>query len=186
MRRLTRTLTTLAAAAALTATGAAAAVPALAAPAAPATATAAARPMSMAARLGTLAPSAKVNLIGDNYPAKWRNIPQDSVVDDWNMYNRECVSWAAFTIDRHGESASNYGDAKYWDDNARSHGYRVDNTPTPGSIAQTDAGRYGHVAVVDSVHGSTVTVEDYNWAGDGHYLVHDLDTGDFRYIHFYN
>ncbi|MEV0068613.1 CHAP domain-containing protein [Amycolatopsis sp. NPDC050768] len=194
MRRLTRTLATLAAAAALTATGAAAAVPASAAapttPTAPtpatATATAAARPMSMAARLGTLAPSAKANLIGDNYPAKWLNIPQDSVVDDWNMYNRECVSWAAFTIDRHGESASNYGDAKYWDDNARKHGYRVDNTPTPGSIAQTDAGRYGHVAVVDSVHGSTVTVEDYNWAGDGHYLVHDLTKGDFRYIHFYN
>ncbi|WP_326836122.1 CHAP domain-containing protein [Amycolatopsis rhabdoformis] len=197
MRRLTRSLTTLAAAAALTATGTAAAVPASAGPSTPAsaapasvastaTATAAARPLSMAATLGTLAPSAQVNLIGDNYPAKWRNIPQDSVVDDWNMYNRECVSWAAFTIDRHGESASNYGDAKYWDDNARKHGYRVDNTPTPGSIAQTDAGRYGHVAIVDSVHGSTVTVEDYNWNGDGHYLVHDLTKSDFRYLHFYN
>ncbi|WP_370542219.1 CHAP domain-containing protein [Amycolatopsis sp. FDAARGOS 1241] len=55
---------------------------------------------------------------------------------------------------------------------------------TPGAIAQTDAGRYGHVAVVDSVHGSTATVEDYNWTGDGHYLVHDIATRDFRYIHF--
>ncbi|MFI5607029.1 CHAP domain-containing protein [Amycolatopsis sp. NPDC051903] len=172
MRRLPRiltTLTTLAAAAALTAVGAPAAT---------------AAPLSMAAQLGTLAPSARVNVIGDNYPAKWRNIPQDSVVDDWNMYNRECVSWAAFTISRHGASANNYGDAKYWDDNAREHGYRVDNTPAPGAIAQTDAGRYGHVAVVDSVHGSTATVEDYNWAGDGHYLVHDISTRDFRYIHF--
>lgn len=144
-----------------------------------------ARPTSMAAEFGTV-PAAATAAIGDNYPAKWRNVPQDSVVDDWNMYNRECVSWAAFTIARHGQSANNYGDAKYWDDNARNHGYRVDNTPTAGSIAQTDNGRFGHVAVVDSVHGSTVTVEDYNWAGDGHYLVHDVSASSFRYIHFYD
>ncbi|MFD1045179.1 CHAP domain-containing protein [Kibdelosporangium lantanae] len=106
-------------------------------------------------------------------------------MDDWNMYNRECVSWAAFNIARHGRSAANYGDAKYWDDNARNHGFRVDSTPTTGAIAQTDNGRYGHVAIVDSVHGNTVTVEDYNWNGDGHYLVHDVSTSSFRYIHFY-
>ncbi|WIX75873.1 CHAP domain-containing protein [Amycolatopsis carbonis] len=174
MRRLPRILTTLAAAAVLTATGTVTATAASAAP------------LTMAAQFGTVAPSVKVNLIGDNYPAKWRNIRQDSVLDDWNMWNRECVSWASYTVAAHGVNTRNYSDAKYWDDNARSNGYPVDNTPTPGSIAQTDAGRYGHVAVVDSVHGSTVTVEDYNWAGDGHYLVHDLDKGEFRYIRFYN
>jgi surface antigen len=174
MRRLTRAVTTLAAAAVLVATGTA-------------TATAApARPLSMAAQFGTLAPSAAQDTIGDTYPSKWRDIPQDSVVDDWNMYNRECVSWAAFTVAGHGQSASNYGDAKYWDDNARQNGYRVDSSPTPGSIAQTDNGTYGHVAIVDSVHGGTATVEDYNWAGDGHYLRHDVNVGDFRYIHFYS
>jgi hypothetical protein len=113
MRRLTRAVTTLAAAAVLVATGTA-------------TATAApARPLSMAAQFGTVAPSASQDTIGDTYPAKWRNIAQDSVVDDWNMYNRECVSWAAFNVAGHGESASNYGDAKYWDDNARQNGYSV-------------------------------------------------------------
>ncbi|SEF37386.1 hypothetical protein SAMN05421837_113216 [Amycolatopsis pretoriensis] len=117
---------------------------------------------SMAAEFGTIPAAATASTIGDIYPAKWRNVPQDSVVDDWNMYNRECVSWAAFTIARHGESANNYGDAKYWDDNARNHGYRVDNKPTAGSIAQTDNGCYGH------------------------YLVHDVSTSSFRYIHFYN
>ncbi|WP_103340029.1 CHAP domain-containing protein [Amycolatopsis sp. CA-126428] len=140
---------------------------------------------SMAAEFGTVPAAATAGTIGDIYPAKWRNVPQDSVVDDWNMYNRECVSWAAFNIDRHGESANNYGDAKYWDDNARGDGYRVDNTPTVGAIAQTDNGTYGHVAIVDSVRGGTVTVEDYNWAGDGHYLVHDVNASSFRYIHFY-
>jgi len=189
MRRLTRLAAAFAASAALafTGTGVAAAQPAAHPAAHPATPASAARAGSMAAQFGTLAPTAAASplLIGDIYPAKWRNIPQDSVVDDWNMYNRECVSWAAFNIDRHGESANNYGDAKYWDDNARNNGYRVDNSPTSGSIAQTDAGTHGHVAIVDSVHGSTATVEDYNWNGDGHYLVHDINVGDFRYIHFY-
>ncbi|MFE0020253.1 CHAP domain-containing protein [Amycolatopsis sp. NPDC059021] len=174
MRRPSRAVLTLAAlfAFAVTGTTTAAAAPA-------------AQPVSMAAEYGTVPASATAGTIGDIYPAKWRNVPQDSVIDDWNMYNRECVSWAAFTIARHGKSAANYGDAKYWDDNARNNGFRVDNTPTAGSIAQTDNGRYGHVAIVDSVHGDTVTVEDYNWTGDGHYLVHDVKTAAFRYIHFY-
>ena len=184
MSRLTRLVSVVAAAAALVFAGAGTAS---ARPAAPAAASAhPARAGSMAAQFGTLAPTAvSPRLIGDIYPAKWRNVPQDSVIDDWNMYNRECVSWAAFNVARHGQSANNYGDAKYWDDNARNNGYRVDNSPTSGSIAQTDAGTYGHVAIVDSVHGSTATVEDYNWNGDGHYLVHDINIGDFRYIHFY-
>ncbi|MGV9297303.1 CHAP domain-containing protein [Amycolatopsis sp. NPDC003676] len=178
MRRSSRTVLALAAAAAFAVSGTATATAAPAASVAQAT--------SMAAHFGTVPASSTAGTIGDIYPAKWRNVPQDSVVDDWNMYNRECVSWAAFNIARHGESASNYGDAKYWDDNARNNGYRVDNTPTEGAIAQTDNGTYGHVAIVDSVHGGTVTVEDYNWTGDGHYLVHDVSASSFRYIHFYN
>lgn len=146
----------------------------------------AAEPTTMAAAFGTVPASSAASAIGDIYPSKWRDVPQDSVVDDWNMYNRECVSWAAFNVARHGRSAADYGDAKYWDDNARSHGFRVDNTPTVGSIAQTDYGTYGHVAIVDSVHGGTITVEDYNWTGDGHYLVHDVNISSYRYIHFYN
>jgi surface antigen len=180
MRRSTRAVVTFAALVAFAATGTATST------AAPSTPSTAARPTSMAAEFGTVPATATLDTIGDTYPAKWRNIPQDSVVDDWNMYNRECVSWAAFNIARHGKTARNYGDAKYWDDNARNHGFRVDNTPTAGSIAQTDNGRYGHVAIVDSVHGSTVTVEDYNWNGDGHYLVHDVNKTSFRYIHFWS
>lgn len=142
---------------------------------------------SMAALLGTTRPAAKpATTVGDTYPAKWRNIPQDSVVDDWNMNNRECVSWNAYIIAQHGKSANNYGDAKYWDDNARQNGIRVDSTPTVGATAQTDAGQYGHVALVDSVNGNEVTVEDYNWDGTGHYLQHTINKNDFRYIHFYN
>ncbi|UOZ03714.1 CHAP domain-containing protein [Amycolatopsis sp. WQ 127309] len=173
------TLFAVAAAASVALAGAPAAV------AAPATTTVHHTTQSMASLFGTTAAPAAPATIGDTYPAKWRNIPQDSVVDDWNMYNRECVSWNAYNIARHGKSANNYGDAKYWDDNARNHGFRVDNTPTAGATAQTDAGQYGHVAIVDSVNGNQVTVEDYNWDGTGHYLRHTVNKNDFRYIHFY-
>lgn len=183
MRRSSRAVLALAAAAAFAVSGTGTATASATASAATASAAAS---TSMAAHFGTVPASSTAGTIGDIYPSKWRDVPQDSVVDDWNMYNRECVSWAAFNIARHGESANNYGDAKYWDDNARNHGYRVDNTPTAGSIAQTDNGTYGHVAIVDSVHNGTVTVEDYNWTGDGHYLVHDVNASSFRYIHFYN
>ena len=40
----------------------------------------------------------------------------------------------ARALSRHGVNVNNYGDAKYWDDHARQHGYRVDNTPSPGAF----------------------------------------------------
>lgn len=160
---------------------------------APLSATAVAAPgygsMSSANLLGdqSAAPTASsAPVIGDDYPATWRNIKQDSKLDTWNMYNRECVSWAAYQLNKHGISVRNYGNAKNWDDNAARHGYTVDNVPTPGSIAETDVGTYGHVAVVDSATGDTVEVEDYNWGGDGTYAHHNVNKADFKYIHFYN
>ena len=130
------------------------------------------------------APSSAV--IGDDYPAVWRDIKQDSTLDTWNMYNRECVSWAAYQLNKHGISVRNYGNAKNWDDDAARHGYTVNDVPTPGSIAETDVGTYGHVAVVDSATGGTVEVEDYNWGGNGTYTHHNVNKADFTYIHFYN
>jgi surface antigen len=124
-------------------------------------------------------------VIGDDYPAKWRDVAQDSLLDTWYMYNRECVSWAAFQLNKHGISVRNYGNANNWDDDALRHGYTVDENPTPGSIAQTDAGTLGHVAVVDSATGDTVDVEDYNGRGNGEYLHHTVNKADFKYIHFY-
>lgn len=135
------------------------------------------------ARTSDVDPSAGV--IGDDYPAIWRDAAQDSTLDTWYMYNRECVSWAAFQLSKHGISVRNYGNANKWDDNALRHGYTVDENPTPGSIAQTDAGTLGHVAVVDSATGDTVDVEDYNGNGKGVYLHHTVKKADYKYIHFY-
>lgn len=124
-------------------------------------------------------------VIGDDYPAKWRDVAQDSLLDTWNMYNRECVSWAAYQLAKHDVSVRNYGNANNWDDAAQRRGFTVDENPAPGSIAQTDAGRLGHVAVVDSATGDTVDVEDYNGRGDGTYWHHTVKKSDYKYIHFF-
>lgn len=44
-----------------------------------------------------------------------------------------------------------FGNANTWDDRARAQGYAVDNTPTQYAIMQTDRGKLGHVAFVESV-----------------------------------
>lgn len=42
--------------------------------------------------------------------------------------------------------------ANNWDNAAARDGYRIDGNPTVGSIAQSDAGYYGHVAFVERVN----------------------------------
>ena len=34
----------------------------------------------------------------DDYPARLKNAPQDSLVDPWRFYNRECTSFVADSI----------------------------------------------------------------------------------------
>ena len=65
---------------------------------------------------------------------------------------------------------ANWGNAYSWDSGARSTpGFRVDSTPTPGSILQDDGSLYGtyHVAYVESVTATTVTVSEMNVRAHG-------------------
>ncbi|MBQ9553124.1 MAG: InlB B-repeat-containing protein [Clostridia bacterium] len=51
------------------------------------------------------------------------------------------------------------GNANTYDDNALPSGWtRVYSNPQPGDIYQTDAGQYGHVAVVTEIRGSNIVV----------------------------
>jgi surface antigen len=122
----------------------------------------------------------------DDYPAQWRNVAQDSVVDTWREYNRECTSFAAWRLHsrNHFEMPFN-AIANMWGSKAKVLGYRIDSVPTVGSIAWTTAGSYGHVAWVQAVNGSKITVEDYNSDYTGHYGVHtNVVASTFQYIHF--
>ncbi len=117
------------------------------------------------------------------YPSVWCNAGQDSMVDDWAFYNRECVSYVAWKRWALGMSPQpNYwGNAADW--------YRFVNSYSPhsgdivvwGAYANPYIGWAGHVAFVESVSGSTVTLSQYNFdvgSGPGKFSMMTLSTGD--------
>ena len=131
----------------------------------------------------------------DDYPAKWKDAKQDSLVDDWGMYNRQCTSWVAWCLssrngykfDRAGKKSWN---AYLWGPNAREMGITVNNTPAVGAVAWWDkdsiGGGYGHVGWVSEVYGNSAYIEHYNSYLMGEYSwsivsVYDPPTA---YIHF--
>ncbi|SMO89164.1 CHAP domain-containing protein [Melghirimyces algeriensis] len=105
------------------------------------------------------------------YPYKYAST---SGVDPWGFYIRQCTSFVAWRLNQQGVRFTNtmrggrFGNAGNWDDNARALGIRVDKRPAVGAVAQFNPGVggassvYGHVAFVTAVHGSTITIEEYN------------------------
>jgi surface antigen len=59
---------------------------------------------------------------------------------------------------------SNWGNANTWDNLARLSGWQVSSVPVAGAVAQTDAGYFGHVAVVEAVSddGTMIKYSDMN------------------------
>jgi len=59
---------------------------------------------------------------------------------------------------------ANWGNANTWDYYAAASGWSVGHTPALGSIAQSNTGYFGHVAVVDAVsaNGSMIKFRDMN------------------------
>lgn len=137
------------------------------------------------------------NFVGsaDNggYPDYWANAPQDSLIDSWGMYNRECVSYTAFKVHQDYLSGRNsrdmpywggVGNANQWDNNAINAGIPVDNNPTPGSIAISNAGFYGHSMYVEAVNGNQIYIKQYNQQLTGQYSEGWRYTTGLVFIHF--
>lgn len=127
------------------------------------------------------------------YPSAWANAPQDSLIDSWGMYNRECVSYTAFRVHQDYIAGKNsrdmpywggVGNANQWDDNARNAGIPVDGNPTPGSIAISNAGAYGHAMYVEAVNGNQIYVQQYNASLNGTYSEGWRYTTGLVFIHF--
>ncbi|MDB5171013.1 MAG: hypothetical protein JWO35_707 [Candidatus Saccharibacteria bacterium] len=143
---------------------------------------------------GTGAPGSGATC-GGGYPSMYCNIPQDSVIDAWGMYNRECVSYTAFKVHQDYLAGRNSrdmpywggsGNANQWDENARNAGIPVDGTPTPGAIAVSNRGFYGHVMYVESVNGDgTFNLSQYNASLDGRYSTRNNVSADgLVFLHF--
>lgn len=122
------------------------------------------------------------------YPDKWALAPQDSMLDDWGMYNRECVSYTAFRVWADGKNMpywGGHGNANQWPASARAEGFRVDSTPERGAVAISMAGYYGHAMYIEHVNGDgTIYVSQYNFTLNGTYSEMTIYTSGLLFIHF--
>lgn len=127
------------------------------------------------------------------YPSQWARAPQDSLIDDWGMFNRECVSYTAYKVHQDYLAGKNrhdmpywggIGNANQWDDNARAYRIAVDYNPTPGSIAISNAGAYGHAMYVQYVNGNQIYVQQYNQQLTGQYSEGWRYTTGLVFLHF--
>ncbi len=132
------------------------------------------------------------------YPTVWANAPLDSMIDDWGMYNRECVSYTAYKVhedyvlgrkSRDMPYWGGVGNANQWPSNARAAGYAVDDQPRVGDIAITYNGVFGHAMYVEEVlPGRQVYISQYNFT-PGAYSEMQLSAdssvlGKMTFIHF--
>lgn len=123
------------------------------------------------------------------YPAKWANVPMDSQIDSWGMYNRESTSYAAFKVAQSGKNMPYWGgrgNANQWPSNARAYGIPVDTTPKAGDVAIRPAGYYGHAMYVESVNpNGTINISEYNAKADGTYSERtNVPVAGLVFVHF--
>lgn len=129
---------------------------------------------------------------GGGYPDVWAYAEQDTLVDNWGLYNRECVSYTAWKVASTGRYVPHFGgagNANQWPSTTARYGIASGYTPKAGSVAIWNVGYYGHAMYVESVNGDgTITVSDYNNNADGmgwgryHYYVRSA--AGLTYIYF--
>jgi surface antigen len=108
--------------------------------------------------------------------------------DPWGYEYRNCTSYVAWRLSQAGVDPalfSSLGNATNWINGvAGEPGVTVNDNPSPGAVAVWDSPSDGHVAWVEAVSGSTVTVSDYNYLETGGYDEHVISSAPTGYIHF--
>lgn len=122
------------------------------------------------------------------YPAVWDNAPQDSMIDSWGMYNRECVSytaWKVYQATGHMPYWGGHGNANQWPASARADNISTGSTPRAGSVAISMNGYYGHAMWVEYVlPNGYIHVSQYNYDLAGHYSEMTINGSGLTYIYF--
>jgi surface antigen len=121
------------------------------------------------------------------YPAKWDNARQDGQIDSWGMYNRECVSYAAWKVyQTYGDMPywGGVGNANQWVRDAKKAGIPTGAAPQVHSVAISMYGYYGHAMWVEAVKGNMIYVSQYNYDLHGHYSEMWVNASSFTYIYF--
>ena len=129
---------------------------------------------------------------GGGYPSMWADAEQDTTVDSWGLYNRECVSYAAWKVASTGRFVPHFGgagNANQWPSTTARYGIANGSTPKAGSVAIQYVGVYGHAMYVEAVNSDgTITVSDYNNNSDGlgwgRYHHYSRSAAGLTYIYF--
>jgi surface antigen len=99
---------------------------------------------------------------------------------------RNCTDYVAWKLAQGGYGMPRgIGHANAWDEYYRGKA-PINGTPAIGAIAQSNAGSFGHVAYVESISGSNVTVSEYNWYALGNYDTRTVAASSFNYIHVHD
>lgn len=125
------------------------------------------------------------------YPATWCNAAQDTLVDNWGMYNRECVSYTAWKVAASGRRMPYWGgrgNANQWPSSAQADGIPTGYTPKVGSVAIRMSGYYGHAMYVERINNDgTIHVSQFNWlvnGQSGRYSEMDISSSGLVYVYF--
>lgn len=122
------------------------------------------------------------------YPAVWCYAGQDTLVDNWGMYNRECVSYTAWKVAASGRYMPYWGgrgNANEWPSSARADGIATGSTPQVGSVAIMYVGYYGHAMYVERINSNgTIHVSQFNWGVRGEYSEMDISPNGLTFIYF--
>jgi regulator of replication initiation timing len=105
--------------------------------------------------------------------------------DRWNYCTRQCVSYAAWAVERSGRQAPvGYGNAKNWV-NVAPASWQF-NTPQAGDVGVATGGGYGHVVYIEQVYGDgTMRISQYNAQLTGSYSEATVSIYMFnKYIRF--
>lgn len=126
---------------------------------------------------------------GGGYPAKWANAPMDTLVDDWSLYNRECVSYVAWKIASTGRFVPKFngqGNANQWENYVARYGITSGTNPVAGSAAVLYEGAYGHIMYVEAVSEdkSRITISEYNYGWTGLYSKRTISSNGLKYLYF--
>lgn len=124
------------------------------------------------------------------YGGSWGcNYSLDNALDNFAMYNRECVSYTAWMVYKtYGYSPVGFGDANQWPAHAENAGIGVGSTPKVGSVAiymgNASTDPWGHAMWVVGVSGNQIHVFSYNDGFDGDFYDHWVSASGLTYIYF--
>ena len=75
--------------------------------------------------------------------------------------------WCTYYVASRRYVPGGWGNAQSWLSSARRSGYATGSQPAAGAIVVTNESWIGHVAYVESVHGSSITISEMNYRGWG-------------------